>query len=177
MIRLKARLERIFSHKRLTIALVYSPIALMVIQLLANLMYFLMPTLYASFYDVIANYAGSGVLFTVPLLFLVYCRAFCSVSRLAAWSLFFNSLLYTMIGKWEFWNNTIQIISSIVAFILTIYFYTEKFPRCTLAGLRRLAHNFIKTHSCTQAFNDLKDEHKDLLRTKKRAHNGRYKMG
>lgn len=104
----------------------FSPIIILLGQLIANAMYFLMPEFYISYYHILAGFVGLCLIAAAQMVAVSYRFKFCSLGRSAAWAQVLFVLVYMAIPRQELYNVVVQIIVGTAAVFLTIiHFVTD----------------------------------------------------
>jgi hypothetical protein len=106
--------------KLLKISIIYTPIILIIGQVICNLLYIALPNFYSKWYYVIATLFGTNLICSVLMVGLTYHFKFCKVSRAAAISQVIFCLFYLAVSKDDIYNITFQVVVGIAALILTI---------------------------------------------------------
>lgn len=106
--------------------LAYFPILLVLLQVVANLLYFINKDAYSSIGFYLSLMIGSNGL--VAIFFLVYTFhfKFCKISRWAAIAECLFAINYLIIQEDNLYNILFQVIVGILAIVLTFNYYLKK---------------------------------------------------
>lgn len=152
--------------------LAYFPIVLTLLQLSANILYFVNKEYYIqnSFY--ISNTIGGSLIFSLFLVLYTSCFKFCSVSKLTAYMQLIIAVSYLVIQNDNIYNIIFQTIIMILALIFTFYLYIKKNPNCAISlylkarfYTAKLWEQFLLSLSkhnfnCERALNDYQQKRK-----------------
>lgn len=107
----------------------FSPIIILVGQLVANAMYFFVPEIYFSYYHILSGCVGLCLICALQMVAVSYKFKFCYVGRAAAWTQVGFVLLYMIIPGEELYNIVVQIIVGAAAGFLTIIHIAKEEPQ------------------------------------------------
>lgn len=100
--------------------IVYTPIVLLIGQVLSNIFYLALPNIYSEWYYVIATFFGTNLICSFMMVSLTYSFKFCKVSRAAALSQVVFCLFYLLVSKDDSYNISLQVIVGVAALIITV---------------------------------------------------------
>ena len=133
------------------IFIAYFPVFLIAGQVLINLMSFVFPSAYmeAGFY--LNTFFGVNVWFAVMLVVMTQLFSFCNVSKWAARGELLFAINFLIIKEDNFYNIMFQIIVGFIAILLTVIYYTKKFPKCNLVVGGKFIKDSFKKGSCQKS--------------------------
>lgn len=138
----------IIGMKNIKIFVIYFPVTLVALQIMANLFYFIAPGTYYATGFYLNLFLGTNVLFALFLLAFTVMFRFCAVSRYAALAECMFALFYLIVQKDDVYNILFQIGVGVLAMIATFWHYVKKFPLCGVSLFARFIANIVKTGSC-----------------------------
>lgn len=157
--------------KRLsTIFIAYAPILLLVTQIVFNLLYWLNPSLYVNLYFYLGWGVGGSMFLSALLVAITERFRFCEVSKWAARAQVAFSLIYFFIRQDNIYNISLQIVIGLVAIIITMVKYKERFPFCRLSLFLNFMRNIFKERSCEKGLEAHERQVKNLILKKHYRH-------
>ena len=160
--------------KRVKLFIVYFPVTLVMLQVLANGLYFIAPEVYnvSGFY--LNTFLGTNILFAVFLVAFTFTFRFCSVSKWAALAELAFGLFYLIRQKDDVYNVGIQIIVGVIALIATFWHYIKKFPLCKMSLVAGLLGSVAKTGSCKKGLEQWDRNVKSIILKTQRQHENHH---
>lgn len=153
-----------------TLFLAYFPLALLMLQVVADFIYLISFDNYASIYFYLGWAMGSSFLLSMFLIILTERLKFCGISKWSARAQMAFSIVYLIIREDNIYNISLQIVIGLVAMILTFRHYAHKFPLCRLGLLWNFLKNVFKENSCERGIERHTREVKGLLKNQKARH-------
>lgn len=133
---------------------IYFPVTLVALQVMANLLYFIAPAIYNKVGFYLDTFLGTNILFSIFLLCFTFMFRFCSVSRWAAAAECLFGLFYLVIQKDNVYNILFQITVGAISLIITFWHYVKKFPLCRMSLVAGLFGSVVRTGSCKKGLDD-----------------------
>ncbi len=149
--------------RKVKLYIIYFPVMLVLLQVLANLLYFVKPEWYnaAGFY--LNTFLGTNVLFAFFLFGFTLMFRFCAVSRWAAAAECIFALFYLIIQKDDVYNVLFQVAVGSLAIIATFWHYIKKFPLCRMSLLVGFFGSVLKKGSCKKGLEDWERNVKSII--------------
>ena len=160
--------------KRVKLFIVYFPVTLVMLQVLANGLYFIAPEVYnvSGFY--LNTFLGTNVLFAFFLLAFTFMFRFCAVSRWAAGAEVLFAMYYLIIQKDDVYNIVFQITVGTLMLIATFWHYIKKFPLCKMSLVAGLLGSVAKTGSCKKGLEQWDRNVKSIILKTQRQHENHH---
>lgn len=160
-------------NKRIKLFIIYFPILLVGIQVIVNLLSFVvvLPT-HIWFY--VNTFIGTNVLFSLFLLAFTFMFKFCAVSRWAAGAEVLFGLNYLIVQEDNLYNIMFQIIVGTLAIIATFWHYAKKFPLCRISLLFGFIASVAKKGSCKKGLEKWERDVKSIVLKQHHVHS-KYK--
>ena len=118
--------------KKGKIFIIYFPVILVVLQVIANVLWLAMPNTINRYADVINTFIGTNILFSVFLCFFTFVFRFSAISRVCAIVEVLFAGMYLITSN-EQYNTWFQITVGVGAILYTHIYYVRKFPLCSFA--------------------------------------------
>jgi len=130
--------------------MVYFPIVLVLCQVLSNLLSFVWWDGYiaAAFY--LNHFLGVNVLFAFFMLAFTYWFKFCAVSRFSAWAEVLFAINFLIVQEDNLYNIMFQVIVGTLALLLTLRYFVNRFPLCSIALIWTFLISVAKKQSCSK---------------------------
>lgn len=160
--------------KMIKLFIVYFPVTLVMLQVLANGLYFIAPEVYnvSGFY--LNTFLGTNILFAVFLVAFTFTFRFCSVSRWAAAAECLFGLFYLVIQKDNVYNILFQITVGAISLIITFWHYVKKFPLCKVSLLVGFFGSAVKSGSCKKGLEQWDRNVKSIILKTQRQHENHH---
>lgn len=149
--------------KKIRTFIVYFPILLVACQVLVNLLSFVAGDVYMKIGFYLNTFFGTNVLFAVFLVAFTYSFRFCAVSRWSSVAELLFASAYMIIQQDNLYNIVFQIIVGSTALIITLRYYTHKFPLCSLGNTVRFFKYVFRKRSCSKGLEMWEQETKSLI--------------
>lgn len=150
--------------RKIKIFLAYSPVLLLAVQMVANIVWFIDPTFYYMVGFYLNALFGSSLFLGAILVGFTQLFPFCYVSRYAAFAQVLFTVNYMVVQQDNLYNIMFQIIVGALALLATFGYYANKFPLCQLGLLKRFIRNITKEKSCEKGISLYHQETKKLIR-------------
>lgn len=149
--------------KTVKIFVIYFPVALVLLQTVCNLFYFIYPKVYfeAAFY--LNLFLGTNFMFAFFLLAFTFMFKFCAISRWAAVAECLMAVFYLVVQKDDVYNVSFQIGVGVVALIATFWHYVKKFPLCRFSLFTGFVASVVKKGDCKKGLEDWDRNVKSIL--------------
>ena len=134
--------------RKIKLFVVWFPVLLVVLQVMANVMYFIWPKVYIGTAFYLSTFLGTNVLFSFFLLAFTFMFRFCAISRWAAGAEVMFAMFYLIVQKDDVYNILFQIGVGGLAIIATFWHYIKKFPLCNVSLVAGFLASVIKKGSC-----------------------------
>lgn len=149
--------------RKIKLFVVYFPVTLVMLQVLANGLYFIAPGVYYASGFYLNTFLGTNILFAIFLVTFTFMFRFCAVSRWAAVAELAFGLFYLIRQKDDVYNVGIQIIVGVIALIATFRHYVNKFPLCRMSLLVGFFGSVIKKGNCNKGLEDWERKVKSII--------------
>lgn len=140
--------------------IIYFPVILVTLQVLANLWALADWDSYASAGWYLNLALGTNVMFCMFLLAFTFAFNFCTISRAAAIAEMAFAVNYVIVQQDNLYNILFQVIVGVAALVVTYLTYIKKFPMCNLSLVHKFFAYLTITGSCSRALdrwdNDVK---------------------
>lgn len=143
--------------------IVFFPVLLVTLQVLANLLSFYDNELYvkAGFY--LNTFLGTNVLFALFLVAFTFSFGFCQVSRLAAVAELMFAVNYLVIQQDNLYNVMFQVIVGTIALAATVIYYSRSFPLHLFSLPVNFLKSVLKKKSCAKGMKQWEADMKAVM--------------
>jgi len=151
--------------------LVYFPVVLVSLQVLANLYALIDRESYNAIGFYLNTFIGTNILFSFFLLAFTFSFNFCRISRFSAIAECMFGLNYLIVQQDNLYNILFQVIVGVIFLILTYLHFINKFPLCKLSLIHKLFASLLASlftnGSCAKGIDNYQ---KNIESTVKQAH-------
>jgi hypothetical protein len=138
------------------IFIAYFPVILVGCQVLVNLMYFVIPSVYYDLSFYLNHFLGVNMMIGIYFVVMTWTLKFCYISRWAAIAEILFGINYMVIQQDNLYNIVFQITIGMVAIIITSWHYIKRFPLCRLSLLVHFIQSVAKKGSCEKGIENWK---------------------
>ena len=153
--------------KRFKLYIVYCPVLLLALQVIANILYFVSADVYNAVAYELASVIGVNLMTALFMAAICFFFNFCRVSRAAAVAEILFALNDVLVKNDDVYNIVFQVIIGMAALSVTVLLYMKKFPRCNISiAVDYFKNVVVRKGDCGKALGDWERDQHQYLKAK-----------